>query len=105
SLPPSFPRPGSEQAWPIYELLQGPATVYVRIGTAIPSAGHSLESLKGAVRAHIQALQRDLPLPRTLPLGEWIGGTGKWEGDREGRKGEAVVNKLGSGQRAQALPQ
>ncbi|GAB5036893.1 1-acyl-sn-glycerol-3-phosphate acyltransferase [Nannochloropsis oceanica] len=40
---------GTEQAWPIYESLMGPATVYVRIGSPIPSSSHTVQSLKAEV--------------------------------------------------------
>jgi len=60
----------------------GPATVYVRIGTPIPSSSHTLESLKAEVVRQIEKLQRDLPIPLTVPRIRAGVEEGGWEGGR-----------------------
>ena len=71
----------------------GPATVYVRIGTPIPSSSHTLESLKAEVVRQIEKLQRDIPIPLTVPRTPAVVEEGGWEGGREGE----VVRNCGGG--------
>ena len=84
----------------------GPATVYVRIGTPIPSSSHTLESLKAEVVRQIEKLQRDLPIPLTVPRAETV--VVEEEARQGGREGGVIRGQGGRGgsfDRAQPSPQ